>query len=277
MATMAKLRNVLMGGALLLVSTALAITVHAAPAAASSVGGSITRSEMLQRAENWYQRRGSITYNKDNGSTVWDVGSTRKYRPDCSGFIDMAWHLGADPNTQGLATSTYTTSIARSSLLPGDALIDTSVTEPANVYPYHALLFGGWNNAQKSSFWYYSFGGTPIEKRFDGVFSGTLAGHPASSYNAYRYKNIASESWATVTTWCDYVINAAAPERTGPGLANPVSNTISTGSWVVAGYNATVFADNVTWKHMADFRGANGSGGWVPSTYLNKQQTACWS
>jgi len=100
MGTPLKWRNVLVGVSLLLATSALSVTVQAAPAAAaSSVGGNITRSEILQRAENWYQRRGSITYNMDNGSTVWDVGSTRKYRPDCSGFVDMAWHLNADPNT----------------------------------------------------------------------------------------------------------------------------------------------------------------------------------
>jgi hypothetical protein len=278
MGTPLKWRNVLVGVSLLLATSALSVTVQAAPAAAaSSVGGNITRSEILQRAENWYQRRGSITYNMDNGSTVWDVGSTRKYRPDCSGFVDMAWHLNADPNTQGLTSSTYTTPISRSSLMPGDALIDTTITEPSGVYPYHAILFGGWNNTAHSSFWYYSFGGTPIEKRFDGVFSGTLAGHPASSYNAYRYKKVVAEGWAAVTTWCDYVVNTSAPEVTGPGLASPSSNTISSGTWVVAGFNGSVFLDNITWKHLSDFRGADGSGGWIRSNYLTKQQTPCWS
>jgi len=68
---------------------------------------------------------------------------------DCSGFVDMAWHLDNDPNTDSLATSLYTFAISRSELKPGDLLDDVGT---------HAILFGGWEDSAKTKFWYYSFG-----------------------------------------------------------------------------------------------------------------------
>ncbi|MEV4754561.1 hypothetical protein AB0J86_05510 [Micromonospora sp. NPDC049559] len=174
---------------------AATLTSMSAPApahAASSLGGQITRAEVISRATDWYNRRydSDLTYNQS--AYTWDGIRSRQYRRDCSGFVGMAWHLNADPNTQGLDDSTYTFAISRSELKPGDLLDDVYDTESG--YPYHAILFGGWEDTAKTRFWYYSFGSTPLVKRTGASFSSaTLEGHPTSSYKSLRYKNIVDD------------------------------------------------------------------------------------
>ncbi|MEV4537745.1 FG-GAP-like repeat-containing protein [Asanoa sp. NPDC049518] len=175
-------------------TTAAAVVFSpAAPAqAASSIGGKITRSEVLARAANWYLRRNDSDMTYSMELKTWDGTHSRTYRRDCSGLVDMAWHLGDDPNTHGLDDPTYTTPISRSELLPGDLLDDTVNDDPG--YPYHALLFGGWEDAAKTKFWYYSFGGTPMKKEEHKSFSdATLSGHATWQYKAYRYNKIVND------------------------------------------------------------------------------------
>ena len=161
--------------------------------AASSIGGPITRTEVLVRATDWYNRRNNSDMTYSQVSKTWDVGRTRQYRRDCSGYVGMAWHLGSDPNTDGLDDPGLTVSIARSELRPGDLLNDR-VNDDGGRYPYHAILFGGWENSAKTRFWYYSFGSTPLDKVTGASFSqSTLSGHPTSHYRALRYRNIVEE------------------------------------------------------------------------------------
>jgi hypothetical protein len=102
----------------------------------------------------------------------------------------MAWHMNADPNTDGLESSTYTTQISRSELRPGDLLND-AVNEDGQ----HAVLFGGWENAAKTRFWYYSFGSTPVVRVTGKSFSDDeMSGHAMSHYKAFRYKNIVEDA-----------------------------------------------------------------------------------
>jgi hypothetical protein len=190
-------RSVLTGllvAAGLLAGSAVVAAVAPAPAqAASSIGGKITRTEIIQRATNWYLRRGDSDLSYNQGAYTWDGTHSRKYRRDCSGYVDMSWHLGDDPNTLGLVNSAFTTSISRASLLPGDALIDNVDSETG--YPYHAILFGGWEDSAKTKFWYYSFGSTPLAKVTGASFSqAKLSGHPTSEYKARRYKNVVETS-----------------------------------------------------------------------------------
>jgi hypothetical protein len=65
--------------------------VDAGAAHASSVGGSITRSEVIARAQYWLDR-GDTWYSLDQADAISD-GTGGAYRPDCSGFVSMAWHL----------------------------------------------------------------------------------------------------------------------------------------------------------------------------------------
>ncbi|MFG1652628.1 hypothetical protein ACGFIE_22125 [Micromonospora sp. NPDC049275] len=198
----------LVAGALALAATATALTAiqvvaSAAPAqAASSIGGQITRAEVLQRATNWYNRRYDSDLTYSQSLKTWDGTGSRQYRRDCSGFVDMAWHLGADPNTDGLLD--YTVPIARSALRPGDLLDDTTNSESPR-YPYHAILFGGWEDSAQTKFWYYSFGSTPIDRVDHASFSNsTLSGHPTSEYQARRYNKIIDTPAPTGHSTGDY-------------------------------------------------------------------------
>jgi DNA-directed RNA polymerase subunit N (RpoN/RPB10) len=184
----------LLAVASLLAGSAVVAAISPAPAqAASSIGGKITRAEIIQRATNWYSRRNDSDLAYNQNLYTWDGTKSRKYRRDCSGYVDMSWHLSKDPNTGGLAGSDFTTGIGRADLLPGDLLDDTVDHESG--YPYHAILFGGWENSAKTTFWYYSFGSTPLAKVTGASFSQSiLSGHPTGDYTPLRYKNVVESS-----------------------------------------------------------------------------------
>jgi hypothetical protein len=169
-------------------------------AAASSVGGPISRSEAIARAQNWWER--SPTYNNSRASStlVSDVDGAHRYGADCSGMISMAWHIVPGQfggrNTGSLDDSDISIPIANSDLKPGDLLDD--------VGDGHAVLFEAWA-ADHVHFSYYSFGATPMvhynggSGRHEGPLGSFqdgahLASHPAANYRAYRYKNIVDDA-----------------------------------------------------------------------------------
>src|SRR3954463_3340751 len=97
-----RVSRIVMGLLLVIAATVLTVAGAIHPAGASTLGGPISRSEVLSRAQDWNdQDVPYCTYDKTtcaNKGTpwAWDLGDTRQYRPDCSGFVDMAWHLNAD-------------------------------------------------------------------------------------------------------------------------------------------------------------------------------------
>ncbi|MER5495429.1 VCBS repeat-containing protein [Streptomyces sp. NPDC002490] len=146
MRSLASLRPVLAAatlGGLLLGGLAPA---HAAPdrgpaaaavtATASSVGGAISRTEILQRAQYWVDQRvpySQTAYHRDPQG--------RTYRTDCSGLVSMAWHLPTSAVTSTLPN--YSSKLAGlDNLQPGDALNDVSS---------HVMLFVGWTDGTRTS------------------------------------------------------------------------------------------------------------------------------
>jgi hypothetical protein len=199
------------------VAAASALLPATAPAAHADVAynQTITRSEVIARAQYWYNK--SLTYSQKG--TADDPEGT-SYRTDCSGYVSMAWHLhptgGGAPDTDDLATSTYTTEISGSpssstDLQPGDILDDPGV---------HAFLFDKWDSASHTGFWAYSFGGTPVTFK-DVKFSDPQGWytHPVSAYNAYRYKHIIDDSAGTASS----------------GAANTAGDCTSASSYPVSG------------------------------------------
>ncbi|MDG6107224.1 hypothetical protein Daura_31345 [Dactylosporangium aurantiacum] len=228
--------------------TGAAFSAVAAPtpaAAASSVGGSISRSEVLMRAGDWYSRRydSDLTYSMSD--YTWDVSRSRQYRRDCSGFVGMAWHLGADPNTQTL--DNYADPISRAALEPGDLLNDTTDSESG--YPYHAILFGGWENTAKTRFWYYSFGHTPVEKVTGASFSwATLSGHPTSEYRAYRYRKIIDDPKGSGNIYgvlddgrLTFTVVNAAGVRTHGAVVSSATLGLTPAAMAVLNFNTILF------------------------------------
>ncbi|MCT9093229.1 M23 family peptidase [Streptomyces sp. ASQP_92] len=186
---MTSLRSVLGRWVLLLLAgvVALGVTTPAGAKAADSSdrGGPITRSEVIWRAQYWVDQAPS--YNQHG--TAPGPGGDYDYRTDCSGYVSMAWHLDAAPNTQGLPG--YSRPIGRDELRPGDVL---------NSFRDHVLIFHEWLDDQ-GGFSYYSFGGGSSGVEPPGHFraninNASLDGHPNGDYQALRYLNITEESAA---------------------------------------------------------------------------------
>lgn len=102
----------------------------------SSVGGAISRSEVLSRAQNWINR--GIWYSESNYAT--DIQG-KSYRTDCSGFVSMAWHLQNSEVTWTLPN--FATKLSSyDQLQPGDMIDHTST---------HVVLFVRWADSAHTS------------------------------------------------------------------------------------------------------------------------------
>jgi VCBS repeat protein len=184
----------------------------------STVGATITRSEVLERARDWFTRNPQLTYDKSRAAStlIADVDGAHRYGPDCSGMVSMAWHLQPG-SVGGLNTGTLPSvsdEIAGSSLLPGDILD----------YPSeHTILFEAWES-DHIHFSYYSFGHTPMSHYThasleDGDGSGKLAGWPVGLYHAYRYRNVIDDPIG------DDGVVGYSPDFDGDGLGDLVATS----------------------------------------------------
>jgi hypothetical protein len=215
------------------VAAASALLPATAPAAHADVAynQTITRSEVIARAQYWYHN--SPTYSQKGTPAPDPEGTT--YRRDCSGYVSMAWHLhptgDSAPATQDLATSTYTTELSSSpssstDLQPGDILDD----------PYeHAFIFDKWDSASHTGFWAYSFGGTPVTFKDLKFTAGTWYTHPVSAYHAYRYKHITDDSAGTASS----------------GAANTAGSCTSATSYPVSGASGLAIEERTCDERIA--------------------------
>ncbi|MEW2374470.1 hypothetical protein AB0940_34740, partial [Streptomyces sp. NPDC006656] len=115
-------------------SAALASSAHAV--GSSSVGGDISRSEILARAQSWIDEQ--VPYSQ----YAYKTDSNGTYRQDCSGLVSMAWHINVSGTNYGFTTQTlpgYATKLGSlDDLRPGDAIDNIST---------HVVLFTGWADA----------------------------------------------------------------------------------------------------------------------------------
>ncbi|MEV0191582.1 VCBS repeat-containing protein [Kitasatospora purpeofusca] len=171
-------------------TTAVTVATAGTAQAASSVGGQITRSEVLARANDWYNR--NIQYDQDASAT--DVGG-RYYRTDCSGFVSMAWHLGGSENTDSIDVRSLTTRVALTDLQPGDAL-DNDPHDGNILASGHIVLFDHWIDRSAGTFAYIaeSSAANDMQKGTASIYSGNIGGHPAGGYFGLRYNNITGSS-----------------------------------------------------------------------------------
>jgi hypothetical protein len=151
----------------------------------STVGGQITRAEVMSRAQGWLDNQPG-PYTK-TGQKSWDPTHTRMYRRDCSGYTGMAWHLNGDNTTHNLLQ--VSDRIARADLKAGDALLDVA---------HHVIIFKNWKSDRKH-FTYYSFGSTPVKMRTASIDSGRIDSHPAADYIPVRYNKIIDPTPPTPT------------------------------------------------------------------------------
>ncbi|MBB4949957.1 hypothetical protein F4556_005492 [Kitasatospora gansuensis] len=169
-----------------------AFTTTVAQAATSTVDGQITRSEIIARADYWYQIGAPITYTT-TGETYPD-SSGRGYRKDCSGYVSMAWHLSDSLDTTRLPN--VATEIPRSQLKPGDIL---------NSLVDHVILFDKWDDAAHTTFSYYSFGSNPVKHKTGISINAPLFdSHPNSDYKALRYNKVIDDVVAPTASRVDF-------------------------------------------------------------------------
>ncbi len=154
-------------------ATPTARTPQAEAQPASSVGGSIKRSETLSRAHYWLGK--GIVYNM-NGSHRDPQG--RSYRTDCSGYVSMALHLGSSLSTVTLPGVGH--KISKKSLAAGDYIGHMGAgTGGAGG---HVRLFAKWSNKAHTRYYAYDFGSTPVKYQTYPIST--------SGYTAYRYNHI---------------------------------------------------------------------------------------
>jgi hypothetical protein len=247
-------------------------TLH--QASASTAGGQISRTEVIQRAQNWYTRSPRLTYNSSRAAStlVKDVDGAHKYGPDCSGMVSMAWHLNPG-QYGGLNTSTLPSvavAINRNDLQTGDMLDNTS--------DGHVVLFEAWKS-DHVHFSYYSFGSTPM-RHYDGgsgsnegplgtfASGAKIASWPASHYAAYRYKNITggstpppppTASWPTVKQGAtgervksiQYLLNRAGAGLSVDGNFGPATATAVRSFQSSHGLGADGIVGSQTWPALA--------------------------
>jgi hypothetical protein len=121
-----------------------------APMTAAGTAPSISRSEVLHRAQTWVGI--GLDYNQS--------GSYAGYRTDCSGYVSMAWHLSQSLTTNTFASAGVTTSIGKSDLEPGDALLNDSAGNSG-----HVVLFDKWSDTAHDSYMGYEFTGSGVHYR----------------------------------------------------------------------------------------------------------------
>uniref|UniRef100_UPI0005B89430 hypothetical protein n=1 Tax=Nonomuraea candida TaxID=359159 RepID=UPI0005B89430 len=169
--------------ALLVFMTAvIAATLTVAPAAqaASAPGGTITRSEVIWRAQYWVDHQPG-PYNQ-GGFSPGPNGTGPDYRRDCSGYVSMAWHLDANKATGTLEQVSH--DIPRGDLKPGDIL---------NYPGTHTFMFHRWLDGN-GNFEYYTFGATPVRHERANINNAVLDGHPNGRYRAMRYDRIIDDT-----------------------------------------------------------------------------------
>ncbi len=186
-------RRVVVAACAALMLSVLVAVVAPAPAMAAArsaavvYGGAIRRTQVLIRAMNWLRR--DVPYSEDNRRAEWDINRGRPYRPDCSGFVSMAWAL--DPRRPGLGRAPvtwelpqYAAPIRWATLASGDALLRLV---PADRGVEHVQLFERWAGTahrtmvivESSS----SAGG--MRRRLVTTLASAGAG-----YAPYRYRNV---------------------------------------------------------------------------------------
>ncbi|MFC8722709.1 hypothetical protein [Kitasatospora sp. NPDC057198] len=230
------LRRVLSLLAVTAVTAGLLVVFSASAQAAfaSALGGTISRSEVIERAQYWVDHQPG-SYDQD-ASSPGPTGD-RNYRRDCSGYVDMAWHLSGDNWTGNLSDVSY--SVARQDLMPGDVLLDAA---------HHVILFNAWES-DHTRFTYYSFGAAPVKKVGPvSIDAPTIDGWANSNYQARRYNKIIDDR--------DYDRQLVARPHLGTNANQTLEFVDNDGNGGVR--TAWQTAPNSTWHDWSPLPGAAG-------------------
>jgi hypothetical protein len=195
--TIARLTVTFATAALTALSIAVPGTAHA-----STVNGPISRTEVLDRAQNWVDK--GYTYTQ-TGTHVPGPDGGQTYRRDCSGLVSMAWHLSTSLITNeflGKAQNGNTMHvIARDDLRPGDAMVrDSDGSGPDG----HMELFAFWKNQgdHGQGAYVYSFNST-----------GQTVQNP---YKVNNNGNLGFDSWSEITSYTAIRYDRVLEQGSGP-------------------------------------------------------------
>jgi hypothetical protein len=163
--------------------------------ALSSIGGAISQSEVLQRAQYWVDQGYIYSPNAPSSYTFSDDASGKSYRNDCSGLVSEAWHLSTSYVTGdfNLDNSLWHT-ISWDSMQRGDAYVRHDSSQQ------HIELFAFWDDPHDHSkgFEAYSFNlnNYTVENPYE-LNNVGKSGHRTYSqpgFHAIRYVNIVISS-----------------------------------------------------------------------------------
>jgi hypothetical protein len=158
------------------------VVLPGAAHASSAVGGQISSAEVLARAQWWINTYGVI-YSQDQADAKPD-GDGHSYRPDCSGFVSMAWHLpklsnGLDRNTDTLDAGDTEYRASLYDLQPADAILGKAYR--------HVALFDRWVDAGHTQMYVYEEFQTGQEGRY--VIK-ARSWYEANGFRALHYKKV---------------------------------------------------------------------------------------
>ncbi|GIH10216.1 hypothetical protein Rhe02_82830 [Rhizocola hellebori] len=231
---------------------ASSVTPQAAHAGAP--GGKITVDTVMERAEWWMATYG-VVYSQEQSNAKAD-GAGEKYRPDCSGFVSMAWHLkkksdGWDRYTGDLAGFGDTTWLSSLDLLKrGDAILGVSYG--------HVALFDKWADSSKTAMWIYDEYSTGSAGRYAKI---DKSWYSSRSFRGLHYNNMVSDTWGAPTGLvCQYKVSAPSGklnQRSGPGTNYTVEGYFVNGDYVWAAQDKTVVANGYTYRRFSGSRFSN--------------------
>eukprot|EP01028_Stygiella_incarcerata_P009142 TRINITY_DN4250_c0_g1_i1.p1 TRINITY_DN4250_c0_g1~~TRINITY_DN4250_c0_g1_i1.p1 ORF type:complete len:197 (+),score=22.23 TRINITY_DN4250_c0_g1_i1:118-708(+) len=142
---------------------------------------SVTREEILTRAQSWVHEK--VPYCQCNGAEecCGNCPYCSSYRCDCSGFVSYAWKLPHGYTTKTLPS--VAKKITKAELAPGDAMLNIGS---------HVVLFGGWADAGKTSYYAYQEPGchnSGPHYAYKSVVTYPF-GASGTDFHPYRYNNV---------------------------------------------------------------------------------------
>ncbi len=121
------------------------------------------RQKVIDRAAKWMNgyKGGVVPYSMSRwikSGTIYSSYQSGSWRTDCSGYASMALQIPSSyggPNTEALATTTYTTKLSGiSQLRKGDLIIDPRTSDGDF---RHVVIFQKWKDASNKSLGYWAY------------------------------------------------------------------------------------------------------------------------
>lgn len=144
----------------------------------------IGRRDVILRARRWHELK--VPYSQ---ADHWAHPPEPGYRQDCSGFVSMAWCLPRSHNTETLMACAAP--IGKQDLRQGDVIMRGGPGTTGPTGDGHVLLFVGWADEQRTTYWAYEQHGPQGTPTACHVRPYPYLRETAESrYRPYRYRSI---------------------------------------------------------------------------------------